>query len=204
MMRCASILLLSILFISALSSAVTSNESSENILGLRTTPDNATAKYFVQHTMIRIKDPKVSLDFYSRILGMSLLKRSDLTEFRISTYLMGYEDTTKAPMDPRNHTAWAFSRGGAMELAHYWGTESNSSFTGYHNGNTEPLGYGHIAINVDDVQEAIKRFESLGVEFVMKPADGNGVAFIQDPDGYWIEIFDIASILRVVVDNNVA
>ncbi|KAL6508712.1 Lactoylglutathione lyase [Orobanche hederae] len=204
MMRCASILLLSILFISSLSNAVTPNESAENNPGLRTTPDNATAKYFVQHTMLRIKDPKVTLDFYSRVLGMSLLKRSDLAEFRISTYLMGYEDTTKAPVDPSNHTAWAFSRGGAMELAHYWGTESNSSFTGYHNGNTEPLGYGHIAINVDDVQAAIKRFESLGVEFVMKPADGNGVAFIQDPDGYWIEIFDIASILRVVVDNNVA
>ncbi|KAL6506429.1 hypothetical protein OROGR_024610 [Orobanche gracilis] len=171
MMPCASILLLSILFVSSLSSAVTPNESMENDPGLQTTPDRATAKYFVHHTMLRVKDPKASLDFYSRILGMSLLRRSDLTEFRISTYLMGYEDTTKAPMDPLNHTAWAFSRRGVMELAHYWGTESNSNFTGYQNGNTEPLDYGHIALSVDDVQEAIKRFENLGVEFVMIPTD---------------------------------
>uniref|UniRef100_A0A0D2ZRH4 Glyoxalase/fosfomycin resistance/dioxygenase domain-containing protein n=1 Tax=Brassica oleracea var. oleracea TaxID=109376 RepID=A0A0D2ZRH4_BRAOL len=50
--------------------------------------------------MFRVKDPKASLDFYSRVLGMSLLKRLDFSEMKFSLYFLGYEDTSTAPTDP--------------------------------------------------------------------------------------------------------
>ena len=76
-----------------------------------------------------------------------------------------------------------------IELTHNWGTEKDDSFS-YHDGNTDPRGFGHIGITVPDVYAASERFEKLGVEFVKRPDDGNmkGLAFIKDPDGYWIEI----------------
>ncbi|KAI3826456.1 hypothetical protein L1987_00504 [Smallanthus sonchifolius] len=83
--------------------------------------------------MYRIKDPKVSLKFYSDILGMSLLKRLDFP---------------------------------AMSN---WGTEKDPRFQGHHNGNSETRGFGEI----------------------------KGIAFIKDPDGYWIEIFDRENITNV-------
>ena len=60
----------------------------------------------------------------------------------------------------------------------------------YHDGNKEPRGFGHIAFRVPDVQKACERFEKLGVTFQKKPTDGNmsNIAFIKDPDGYWVEI----------------
>lgn len=78
-----------------------------------------------------------------------------------------------------------------LELTHNHGTESDASFQGYFSGNSDPgRGFGHIAITVDDVESACKRFEELGVEFKKKPSDGKmkHIAFILDPDGYWIEI----------------
>ncbi|GER33506.1 lactoylglutathione lyase family protein /glyoxalase I family protein [Striga asiatica] len=194
--------------------AQSSKESAKNNPGLQTFVDRATKSYFLHHTvslisnvsrhMVRIKDPRVSLDFYSRIMGMSLLKRLDFADLRISNYYMGYEDTSRAPIDPLRRTAWAFSQRGVIELTHMWGTETDRNFTGYHNGNTEPLGYGHIGINVGHVQKAINRFESLGVQFVQRIRSGNrdSVAFIQDPDGYWIEIFDTISAVQTAIDNN--
>ncbi|MCD9646812.1 Lactoylglutathione lyase [Datura stramonium] len=178
-------------FISS-SMASDSKDSPSNNPGLHATPDEATKGYFLQQTMFRIKDPKVSLEFYSKVLGMSLLKRLDFPEMKFSLYFMGYEDTSSAPSDPAERTAWTFGQKATLELTHNWGTDSDANFTGYHNGNSEPRGFGHIGVTVDDVYKACERFESLGVEFVKKPLDGKmkGIAFIKDPDGYWIEIFD--------------
>ncbi|XP_027346222.1 lactoylglutathione lyase isoform X1 [Abrus precatorius] len=181
------------------SMAAEPKESPSNNPGLHTTPDQATKGYFMQQTMFRIKDPKVSLDFYSRVLGMSLLKRLDFPEMKFSLYFMGYEDTAEAPSNPVDRTVWTFAQKATIELTHNWGTESDPEFKGYHNGNSEPRGFGHIGITVDDTYKACERFQNLGVEFVKKPDDGKmkGIAFIKDPDGYWIEIFDRKTIGNV-------
>ncbi|XP_010532291.1 PREDICTED: lactoylglutathione lyase [Tarenaya hassleriana] len=178
------------------SMASESKESPANNPGLSVTRDEATKGYIMQQTMFRIKDPEVSLDFYSRILGMSLLKRLDFPEMKFSLYFMGYEDTSYAPTDPVEKTVWTFGRPATIELTHNWGTESDPEFKGYHNGNSEPRGFGHIGVTVDDVHKACERFEKLGVEFVKRPNDGKmkDIAFIKDPDGYWIEIFDLNTI----------
>ncbi|KAJ6835086.1 lactoylglutathione lyase [Iris pallida] len=181
------------------SSMAASSEPKESPLsnpGLAPEPDAATKGYFFQQTMFRIKDPKLSLDFYSRVLGMSLLKRLDFPEMKFSLYFLGYENSAIAPSDPVQRTVWTFGQKATLELTHNWGTENDPEFKGYHNGNSEPRGFGHIGITVDDTYKACERFQQLGVEFVKKPDDGKmkGIAFIKDPDGYWIEIFDLKRI----------
>ncbi|KAF8650264.1 hypothetical protein HU200_064023 [Digitaria exilis] len=176
----------------AMSTSSGLKEAPDNNPGLQTEIDPATKGYFLQQTMLRVKDPKVSLDFYSRVMGMSLLKRLDFEELKFSLYFLGYEDVTSAPADHVKRTEWTFRQKATLELTHNWGTENDPEFKGYHNGNSDPRGFGHIGVTVDDVYKACERFERLGVEFVKKPNDGKikGIAFIKDPDGYWIEIFD--------------
>ncbi|XP_073040445.1 lactoylglutathione lyase-like isoform X2 [Primulina eburnea] len=143
-----------------------SKESASNNPGLHAAIDEATKGYFLQQTMLRTKDPKVSLDFYSRIMGMSLLKRLDFPEMKFTLYFLGYQDTSLAPTDPVERTSWTFGQKAVLELTHNWGTESDPDFKGYHNGNSEPRGFGKM----------------------------KDIAFIKDPDGYWIEIFDTTTI----------
>ncbi|XP_050718236.1 lactoylglutathione lyase-like [Eriocheir sinensis] len=155
-------------------------------------PDVSTKDFIFQQTMYRIKDPKASLDFYTRIMGMRLLKKLDFPTMKFSLYFMGFEAAEDIPKDEKERTAWCFSRKATLELTHNWGTESDPDFKGYHNGNSDPRGYGHIGFMVPDVEGACARFESLGVKFVKKPNEGKmrNIAFVQDPDGYWIEIFN--------------
>ncbi|KAM8832364.1 lactoylglutathione lyase-like isoform 1-T1 [Spinachia spinachia] len=148
-----------------------------------------TQDYMLQQTMLRVKDPARSLEFYTGVLGMTLLQKIDFPSMRFTLYFLGYEDKSDVPMDVKERTAWTFSRRATIELTHNWGSESDASLS-YHNGNGKPTGFGHIGVAVPDVYAACKVFERRGVKFLKKPEAGKmkDLAFIQDPDGYWIEI----------------
>jgi lactoylglutathione lyase len=154
--------------------------------------DRATEGFVLNQTMLRIRDPQASLDFYTRILGMTLLRRIEVPAGRFTLYFLGLPHASALdamPADEKARTEWLFAQPALLELTHNWGTE-NDPEAGYHDGNSEPRGFGHIGIAVPDVYEACARFEALGVEFVKRPDDGmmKGLAFILDPDGYWVEI----------------
>ena len=111
--------------------------------------------------------------------------------FGILIYFLAYlrSNDDPVPENKNDRFAYALSQKAVLELTHNWGTENNENFK-HHDGNSDPRGFGHIGITVPDVYEACSRFEKKGVEFQKKPDDGNmkGLAFIKDPDGYWIEI----------------
>jgi len=138
--------------------------------------------------MIRVKDPKVSLKFYEEVLGMELL--SDVKFDSFTLYFLAF-DKSGGKLTAKEKAESRFSREGVLELTHNHGTESDPTFKGYASGNEEPgKGFGHIAITVPDVEKACERFEKFGVNFKKRPSDGkmSDIAFILDPDGYWIEI----------------
>jgi len=150
-----------------------------------------TQGYYMQQTMIRIKDPRKSLDFYTRVLGMRLLYKADFPQAEFTLFFMGYVDpSVKIPEDPQEAKNFCLAQVGTVELTYNYGTEKDDKFS-YHNGNSDPRGFGHIGVAVDDLHKACERFEKLGVEFQKRPQDGrmNHIAFIKDPDGYWVEIF---------------
>ncbi len=120
---------------------------------------NGTEEFVFNQTMMRIKDPKISLDFYQRILGMTLLKTLDFPEMKFTLYFLGYlrEENEPVPGDALKRTEYVFNQKALLELTHNWGTESDVSFS-YHDGNSEPRGFGHIGISVPDVYQASKRF----------------------------------------------
>ncbi|MFV0454103.1 MAG: lactoylglutathione lyase [Pseudomonas sp.] len=150
-------------------------------------PDTVTQDYVFNHTTLRVKDPQRSLDFYTRILGMRLLRKLDFDEARFSLYFLAMTKGETVPDEIAERQRYAFGRQSVLELTHNWGTEASDSQ--YHNGNTEPHGFGHICFSVPDLLAACARLESLGVNFVKRLDKGmKNVAFISDPDGYWIEI----------------
>jgi lactoylglutathione lyase len=164
----------------------------EEAPGLYDAPVPETEGYVFNQTMMRIKEPERSMDFYTRVLGMRLIRKLDFPEMKFTLYFLGYLDDRQAhtvPNDDAHRTTYIFGREAMLELTHNWGSEKDPDFA-YHNGNDEPQGFGHIGIAVPDVYAACSRLENLGVEFVKKPDDGKmkGLAFVKDPDGYWVEI----------------
>lgn len=152
---------------------------------------SGTEGFVLNQTMLRVRDPISSLAFYRDVLGMTLLQQLDFAEMRFSLYFLAYlAEGEDIPQDPAERACFIFSRETTLELTHNWGTESDPDFAGYHSGNDEPRGFGHLGISVPDVDAAWARFETLGVPFRKRPQDGKmkGIAFITDPDGYWIEI----------------
>jgi len=151
-------------------------------------PMDATRGFVLNQTMLRIKDPERTIAFYTEVLGMTLLDRFDFDDMSFSLYFLGYP-IGPIPTDPKTRAKWIFDQPALLELTHNHGTEADSDAL-YHNGNSEPRGFGHIGISVPDVYAACDRFEAMSVPFVKRPDDGQmkGLAFIQDPDGYWIEI----------------
>ncbi len=157
-----------------------------------------TEGFVLNQTMLRIKDPTQSLPFYTEVLGMTLLERFDFEAMSFSLFFLGYPQSP-IPEDPAERARWLFAQPALLELTHNWGTENDPALQ-HHNGNDEPRGFGHIGISVPDVYEACKRFEILGASFVKRPDDGamKGLAFIQDPDGYWIEILSPGGLAELV------
>jgi len=160
---------------------------SENQPGVCLAPDPETQAYVFNHSMIRVKDPERSLDFYTRVLGMRLLRQVDFPEARFSLLFLALTAGESVPEDQGARQVYTFGRQSVLELTHNWGTEADDSQ--YHNGNKEPRGFGHICFSVPDIEAACARFERLEIPFVKRLATGmKHVAFISDPDGYWIEI----------------
>ncbi|CAJ1446825.1 unnamed protein product [Effrenium voratum] len=154
-----------------------------------------SAKPSWQQSMLRIKDPEKSLDFYRDKMGMKLLDKLDFEKMGFSLYfLASTSDQTPEPGTAEAHRyLWSFP-GTTLELTHNYGTEKEEGAI-YHPGN-QPRegnrrdGFGHVAFSVKDVYETCDALDEAGVGFQKKPDDGRmkGLAFALDPDGYWVEI----------------
>src|SRR5690606_41681044 len=120
----------------------------------------------ILHTMPRVGDLQRSIDFYTRILGMSLLRTTDRPEQKYSLAFVGY--------GPESETA-------ALELTYNYGVDKYEMGTAY----------GHVAIEVDDAYAACERITAAGgvVTRPAGPVKGGTtvIAFVKDPDGYLLE-----------------
>ena len=127
------------------------------------------------HTMLRVGNLDKSLQFYTEVLGMTLLRKRDYEEGRFTLAFVGYGDE-------ENHTV--------LELTHNWDTSS------YELGNA----YGHIAIGVEDAYQACAEIKSRGGNVVREAGPMKGgvtvIAFVEDPDGYKIELIQMDSQAR--------
>ena len=162
-------------------------------------PAREASGFRLNHTMLRIKDPQRSLAFYTRVFAMQVLRKLDFEEMGFSLYFLGRLDEGEViPKDAGERTVWTFQQRGVLELTHNWGTEDQPGFT-YHDGNAEPQGFGHICFSVPDLDAAIAWFDANDVKYVKRPEQGKmkDVAFIKDPDGYWIEIVEAARMKEV-------
>ena len=157
--------------------------------GVAAIRDAATAGFVFNHTMLRIKDPQASLDFYTRVLGFSLARKVDFEQAKFSLYFLVLAELDALPDDDEARRQWLARQRGVLELTHNHGTETQPGPV-YHDGNREPRGFGHICVSVPDVRAACARMEAMGVPFQKKLSDGSmrEIAFIKDPDGYWIEL----------------
>lgn len=92
--------------------------SNAEALKLAQAKDAATTDFIFQQTMYRIKDPKITVPFYSGVLGMSLLQKLDFPEMKFTLYFMGYEDAACMPgeLGSRERSEWALSRPATVEL----------------------------------------------------------------------------------------
>lgn len=119
------------------------------------------------HTMLRVANMERSIKFYTDILGMTLLRQKDYPEGKFTLAFLGYGDE-------KDHTA--------IELTHNWDTDS------YELGNA----FGHLAIEVDDVYKATDHIRAQGGKILREAGPMNAgttiIAFVEDPDGYPIEL----------------
>jgi lactoylglutathione lyase len=120
------------------------------------------------HTMIRVLDLEKSIDFYTRLLGMTLLRRKDYESGRFTLAFIGYGDESQST---------------AIELTHNWDQKEPY---------TIGSGFGHLAIGVRDIYGACETLAKEGVKLPRPPGPmkhgGSVIAFIEDPDGYKIEL----------------
>ena len=121
----------------------------------------------ILHTMLRVGDLNRSIDFYTQVLGMTLLRRKDYPEGRFTLAFVGYGDESEQA---------------AIELTHNWDTDAYELGTGY----------GHIALEVDDVYQACAEIKERGGKILREAGPMNAgttiIAFVADPGGYPIEL----------------
>ena len=120
----------------------------------------------ILHTMLRVGNLEKSIDFYTNVLGMRVLRRKDYPEGKFTLVFVGYQDETD---------------GSVLELTYNWDVEN------YDLG----AGYGHIAIEVDDAYLACDMVKKRGGNVTRKAGPmkhgATIIAFVEDPDGYKIE-----------------
>jgi lactoylglutathione lyase len=120
----------------------------------------------ILHTMLRVIDLQRSIDFYTEVLGMRILRKTDYAGGRFTNAFVGYEDESKAAV---------------LELTHNWDTKS------YDLGNA----FGHVALEVDDAYKACDEVRKRGGKVTREPGPMKHgttvIAFVEDPDGYKIE-----------------
>lgn len=149
-----------------------------------------TQNFAFAHTMLRVKDLDKSLKFYCDVLGMSIIRLNHYEKGKFSLcFLAHLTPDEKIPEEESALKTWLATRRGVLELTHNWGSEKQEDFH-YKTGNQENDGYGHIAISVPDFEQAITWLDENKIPFKKRPEEGSmrDIAFVYDPDGYWVEI----------------
>ncbi|MBX9962958.1 MAG: lactoylglutathione lyase [Burkholderiales bacterium] len=120
----------------------------------------------ILHTMLRVGDLDRSIDFYTNVLGMKVLRRNDYPDGRFTLAFVGYGDESKEAV---------------LELTHNWDTKAYEIGTGY----------GHVALEVDDAYKACADVKQRGGRVTREAGPMKHgttvIAFVEDPDGYKIE-----------------
>ena len=121
----------------------------------------------ILHTMLRVGDQDRSIQFYTEVLGMQVLRQKEYPEGRFTNTFIGYGDESEQA---------------AIELTYNWDTDAYDLGTGY----------GHIALEVDDVYQATDQIRNRGGKIIREAGPMNAgttiIAFVEDPDGYPIEL----------------
>ena len=129
-----------------------------------------TTDFQLLHTMLRVKDAEKSIDFYSRHLGMKVLRKKEYPGGKFTNIFMGYGDE-------REHTV--------LELTYNWDQEEPY---------THGSGFGHLAVAVPDIYGACAQMKKEGVSIPRAPGPMKHgttvIAFIEDPDGYKVELIE--------------
>ena len=126
----------------------------------------------ILHTMIRVGNLERSIQFYTEVLGMRLLRRKDYPQGQFTLAFVGYGEE---------------SHDTVIELTHNWDTPKYDLGTGF----------GHLAIEVEDVYAAAEAIRLRGGRILREPGPMNAgttlIAFVEDPDGYQIELLGAKS-----------
>jgi lactoylglutathione lyase len=125
----------------------------------------------ILHTMLRVGDLQRSIDFYTNVLGMKLLRTSENPEYKYTLAFVGYGNNP-------DHAE--------LELTYNWGVDKYEMGTAY----------GHIAISADDIYKTCDQVRAAGGNITREPGPVKGgttvIAFITDPDGYKVELIERA------------
>ena len=123
------------------------------------------------HTMMRVKDQEKSIEFYTKYLGMKVVRQSEYEGGRFTNTFLGYDDDPRSPM---------------LELTYNWDQEED-----YDLGDA----WGHIALAVDDIYATCEKLEAAGVNVPRKPGPMKHgttvIAFVRDPDNHSIELIEM-------------